>query len=326
MKEILFVNQNQLLFMKNNYLFVNLLLLFSTVYLNAQVVNGSFENIKPNLLPSNWGMNYTQPVSIDPVTGVSTPDNVLYTGNIPALCYASLDSNSGQYAMEISNAFNQTQNTLIPGWSMIFNDVTENSPGSNPGIPVAQGDNIHTLGFYYKFLPMGNDVAEARIRVFNAQGNQIGGARVTISGTQAQYTYVYSYISYFSNDQPSSIQISFNMAKQGSTPSFGSRLIIDNVVTNFEALSLIENPTNNREFKVFPTLVDSEISVVTANDAFGMINYKVFNTEGRLIKENNEEASQAYVYEMNLSELTPGIYFLQIESNLGKAVKKIIKR
>lgn len=312
--------------MKNNYLIVSLIVLLSAFNSNAQVVNGNFENIKPNFLPSNWGMNYTQSIGIDPITGQSVTDNIQYTWCIPALCYASFEPHSGQYAMEISNAFNQTQNTVIPGWAMIFSDADLDSPGWNPGIPVNPGANIFTLGFYYKFLPAGNDVAEARINVFDAQGNEIGNTDITINGTNNQYVYVYSYIDYNSNAQPASMNISFNMAKAGSTPTFGSRLIIDNVVTNFQALSLIENPVSNPEFKVYPTLVDSGISVVPATDATGIINYKVFNTEGRLVKETNAENSNAYVYEMNLSELTPGIYFLQIDSNLGKTTKKLIKR
>lgn len=313
--------------MKNNYLIVSLMVLFSGFSSNAQVVNGNFENIKPNFLPSNWGMNYSQAFAIDPVTGQTTTDDIQYTWCIPALCYASFEPHTGQYAMEISNAFNQTQNTVIPGWSMIFSDATQDSPGWNPGVPVNPGANIFTLGFYYKFLPAGNDVAEAKINVFDDQGNEIGNTDITINGTNNQFLYVYSYIDYNSNAQPASFNITFKMAKDGSTPTFGSRLIIDNVVTNFQALSVIENPVaGNPEFRMYPTLVDSEISIVPATDAIGMINYKVFNTEGRLVKEVNAENSNTYVYEMNLSELSSGIYFLQIDSNLGKTTKKFIKR
>lgn len=314
--------------MKNNYFILSLIVLFSAFSSNAQVVNGNFEDIKPNFLPSNWGMNYIQSIAIDPVTGQTITDDIQYTWCIPALCYASFEPHTGQYAMEISNAFNQTQNAVIPGWAMIFSDATLDSPGWNPGIPVNPGANIFTLGFYYKFYRAGNDVAEAKINVFDAQGNEIGSTDITISnGTNNNYVYVYSYIDYNSNAQPASMNITFNMAKEGSTPTFGSRLIIDNVVTNFQALSLIENPiAANTEFKVYPTLVDSEISVVPATDAVGAINYKVFNTEGRLVKEATSENSNSYVYEMNLSELTPGIYFLQIDSSLGKITKKLIKR
>lgn len=313
--------------MKKNYLIVSLMVLFATLHSNAQVVNGNFENIKPNFLPSNWGMNLSLPVVIDPQTGQTFGDTIMYTWCIPALCYVSYEPHTGQTAMEISNAFNQTQNKVIPGEAIIFHDETQDSPGWNPGVPIEPGMNVQTLGFFYKFFPAGNDVAEAKLTVFDAEGNEIGTANVEISGTNSQYNYVYSYIDYTSNAQPAYMYISFHMAKEGSTPTFGSRLIIDNVVTNFQALDVILNTTPiNTDFAVAPTLADQEINIIPASDAVGTINYKIFNMEGRLVKEANVENTNSYVYSMNIDELNSGVYFLQIDSNLGTTTKKIIKK
>ncbi len=313
--------------MKKKYLIAALIATLFSLQLNAQVVNGNFESIKPNFLPSNWGMNLSLPVVIDPQTGQVTGDNILYTWCIPALCYVSYEPHTGQTAMEISNAFNQTQNKVIPGEAIIFSDETQDSPGWNPGVPIEPGMNVQTLGFFYKFFPAGNDVAEAKLTVFDAEGNEIGNASVEISGTNNQYNYVYSYIDYTSNAQPAYMYISFNMAKEGSTPTFGSRLIVDNVVTNFQALDVVLNTTPiNTNFVIAPTLVDQEISVIPASEAVGTINYKVFNMEGRLVKENSVENNNAYVYSMNIDELNSGVYFLQIDSNLGTKTKKIIKK
>lgn len=312
--------------MKKNYLIVSLMVLFAMFTSNAQVVNGNFENIKPNFLPSNWGMNLSLPVVIDPQTGQTSGDTIMYTWCIPALCYVSYEPQTGQTAMEISNAFNQTQNKVIAGEAMIFSDETQDSPGWNPGVPIEPGMNVQTLGFFYKFFPAGDDVAEAKLTVFDAEGNEIGTAAIEISGTNSQYNYVYSYIDYSSNAQPAYMYISFNMAKEGSTPTFGSRLIIDNVVTNFQALDVINTTPINTDFTVAPTLVDQEINIIPASNAVGIINYKIFNMEGRLVKENSIENNNAYVYSMNIDELNSGVYFLQIDSNLGTTTKKIIKK
>ncbi|HLP64425.1 T9SS type A sorting domain-containing protein [Flavobacterium sp.] len=313
--------------MKKNYLIASLVMLLTTLQFNAQVVNGNFENIKPNFLPSNWGMNLSLPVVIDTETGETTSDNIQFTWCIPALCYVSYEPHTGQTAMEISNAFNQTQNKVIPGEAMIFSDATQDSPGWNPGVPIEPGMNVQTLGFFYKFFPAGNDVAEAKLTVFDAEGNEIGTASVEISGTNSQYSYVYSYIDYTSNAQPAYMYISFNMAKEGSTPTFGSRLIIDNVVTNFQALDVVLNTTPiNTDFAIAPTVVDQEINIIPASNAVGIINYKIFNMEGRLVKEANVENTNSYVYSMNIDELNSGVYFLQIDSNLGTTTKKIIKK
>jgi Secretion system C-terminal sorting domain len=313
--------------MKKSYFITYTILFLWACSLNAQVVNGNFENIKPNFLPSNWGMNLSLPAVFDPLTGQTSGDSIMFTWCIPALCYVSYEPHTGQTAMEISNAFNQTQNTVIPGQAIIFNDATQDAPGWNPGVPIEPGMNVQTLGFFYKFLPAGNDVAEAKLTVFDVEGNEIGNATIEISGTNNQYSYVYSYIDYTSNATPAYMYISFTMAKEGSTPTFGSRLIIDNVVTNFQSLGVVLT-TNEiaTDFAVAPTFVNEEINIIPASNAVGNINYKIFNTEGRLVKETNAEKNSAYVYSMNVDELNDGVYFLQIESNLGKNTKKFIKK
>ena len=313
--------------MKKNYVFICLVVLVASLQLNAQVVNGNFENIKPNFLPSNWGMNLSFMVSIDPVTGQTVSDNIQYPWCIPALCYASFEPHTGQYAMEIGNAFNQTQNSVIAGEAILFSDETQDAPGWNPGVPVTPGMNLQTLGFFYKFLPAGNDIAEAQLVVLDNEGNEIGSASVELSGTNNQYQYVYSYIDYTSTATPAYLYISFKMAKEGSTPTFGSRLIVDNVVTNFQALDVVLATLEQKnDFAIAPTLVDQEINIIPSSEASGMIKYSIFNTEGRLVKENQVENTSAYVYAMNVSELSQGIYFLQISSNAETIVKKFIKR
>lgn len=326
LKAISTINQ-KIIIMKKNYLFICILVMVSTITSTAQVVNGNFENIKSNFLPSNWGMNLSIPVVINPETGQTASDNILFPWCIPALCYASFEPHTGQYAMEIGNALNQTQNTVIPGQAVIFSDETQDSPGWNPGVSIAPGTNVQTLGFYYKFLPVGNDVAEAKLTVFDAEGNEIGATSIDIVGTNNQYQYVYSYIDYTSTATPAYMYISFTMAKEGATATFGSRLIVDNVVTNFQSLDVVLATLElKNDFAIAPTLADQEINIIPSSQATGTIKYSIYNSEGRLVKENQVENSSAYVYSMNVSELSQGIYFLQINSNLETIVKKFIKR
>jgi len=185
--------------MKQNYLFLSFVLLSITSALNAQVTNGNFENVKPNFLPSNWGMTFLQQVGFDPETGESFGDEIQFTWCVPSMVYATTEAESGQYAMEISNAYNVTQDLVIPGVATIFNDPEQDGPGWNPGVPVIPGDHIDMLGFYYKFLPAGNDIATARIEVSDAEGNIIGTASLDISGTNNQFAYIYMPINYTSN-------------------------------------------------------------------------------------------------------------------------------
>lgn len=311
--------------MKKNYfiLFVVSLTFFCS---QAQVVNGNFETVKPNFLPSNWGMNFIQSITIDATTGqVVGGDNIQYTWCIPSMVYATTDSHTGQYAMEISNAFNQTQNVVIPGEATIFADSTQDSPGWNPGVPLSPSANIQRLGFYYKFLTVGNDVGEATMSLYDASGDQIGSTTIDIHGTNNEYQYIYSYIYHPYNITPTHMIITFKMAKQNSTPTFGSRLIIDNVITNAASLELIENPINEA-FSVYPTLVDNEINIASSSLSENAVNYKVINIQGKVVKENTVANASSYIYTMDASDLSAGVYLLQIESGAEKTIKKFVKK
>ncbi len=307
--------------MKKNYSLLFFVLL--TTAFQAQVTNGNFETVKPNFLPSNWGMNFVQEVTIDVNTGEVITDNIQYTWCIPSMVYASTDAHTGQYAMEISNAFNQTENEVIQGEATIFADSTQDFPGWNPGIPVNPGANIQRLGFYYKFLAAGNDVAEASMALYDASGDQIGSTSIDIHGTSNQFQYIYSYIYHPYNITPAHMIITFKMAKEGTTPTFGSRLIIDNVITNAQSLELIENPINET-FSVYPTLVDNEINIVSSGIE-GSINYKIIDIQGKVVKETIRDASN-YVYTMDAGDLSAGVYLLEIASDSEKTIKKFVKK
>ncbi|WP_333875513.1 T9SS type A sorting domain-containing protein [Flavobacterium sp.] len=310
--------------MKNIYLTLSVFLL-TAASLEAQVVNGNFENIKPNFLPSNWGMNFTQEVSLDTETGESVADEIMYTWCIPSLVYASFEPQSGQYAMEISNAYNVTKNEVITGSATIFSDETQDAPGWNAGIPVAPGANVSMLGFYYKFMPAGDDIAEATIKVLNNQGVEIGVATIDIAGTNDFYEYIYMPINYSGSVSPAFMTITFNMAKEGTTTTFGSRLIVDNVVTNFAALGLDETPNEN-EFKMYPTVTESELNIIPGNLGEQSVAYKIINTQGKVVKMNTINEASSYVYTMDVSDLSAGVYFLHAESNSGSILKKFIKK
>ncbi|WP_162127549.1 T9SS type A sorting domain-containing protein [Flavobacterium phycosphaerae] len=311
--------------MKKNYLFSTALALLISSVSFSQVVNGDFENVKSNFLPSNWGMTFIQQVGFDPETGESFGDEMQYTWCIPSMVYASFEPQSGDYAMEISNAFNITQGVVVPGMATIFSDPEQDSPGWNPGIPVEPTDNISMIGFYYKFMPAGDDIAQARIQVSDSNGIEIGHAFIDISGIHNSFEYVYEPITYTSNATPASIVISFTMAKENSTPTFGSRLIIDNVVTNFAALNLDTNELNAK-VTVYPTFVENELNIDTKGLTEGQVAYKVMNTEGKVVKQNVVTENANYIYTMDVSQLSSGLYFIKIDSSLGPITKKFIKK
>ncbi|MGV3696397.1 T9SS type A sorting domain-containing protein [Flavobacterium sp.] len=309
--------------MKKNYLIPILALLIAPFYSQAQVVNGGFENVKPNFLPSNWGMNFQQSFGFDPETGETFGDQIQFTWCVPSMVYASFEPKTGQYAMEVSNAYNWTTSEVIPGMATVFNDPEQDSPGWNPGVPVSPQTSVILLGFDYKFFPAGNDIAQATLRVEDAEGNQLGSASLDISGLHNTYTYVYTPMAITRAGTPAFMYISFSMAKEGSTPTFGTRLVVDNVIINFSTLINDENTANTP--KVFPTLVDRELNIIP-NGLNDTVSYKIINSEGRLVRESIVSQDAGAQYTMDLSELNSGIYFLNIQDQATNTTKKFIKK
>ena len=310
--------------MKKNYFILALILFIAPFCSQAQVVNGNFENVKPNFLPSNWGMNFFLPVIIDSDSGQVTQDIIQYTWCFPSMVYATTESKNGQYAMEVSNAYNVTQDKVVPGMATIFANPEEDFPGWNPGVPVDPSSTVILLGFDYKFLPIGNDIAEATLQVFDDQGNEIGNTSLDISGTHSTYEYVYAPINVIQAGSPAFMYISFNMAKEGSTPTFGTRLLVDNVIVNFSSLIISENPLNG--LKIYPTLADNELNIIPNGFSEDSISYKIINTEGKIVKQNDVTQSTDYVYTMDVSALSSGIYFLNISNKSKNITKKFVKK
>ncbi len=307
--------------MKKKYFIVSLTLLIAPFFAQGQVVNGNFENVKPNFLPSNWGMNFLQESGFDE-NGQAIGDQISFTWCIPSMVYATTESKNGQYAMEISNAYNWTQEKVIPGSATLFNDPEQDSPGWNPGVPVEPGSSIALLGFDYKFMPLGNDIAEASLQIADANGNELGRTSFEISGIQNTYAYIYTSVNITHAGTPAFMYISFNMAKNGSEPTFGTRLIIDNVIVNFSSLEVSEN---GKGPKIYPTLVETELNVIP--DSFTeTVSYKIMNSEGRVVKQNSVNQSETEIYTMDVSDLSSGIYFLNIQDKTKNVTKKFIKK
>ncbi|MES2410787.1 MAG: T9SS type A sorting domain-containing protein [Bacteroidota bacterium] len=309
--------------MKKNYFILALILLVAPFCSQGQVVNGDFENVKPNFLPSNWGMTFLQQIVIDAQTGETFGDQIQYTWCFPSMVYASFEAKTGQYAMEVSNAYNATQDVVIPGVATIFNDPEQDGPGWNPGVPVSPNSSIILLGFDYKFLPVGNDIAQASLDVIDEQGDIIGSASIDISGLHNTYTYVYAPITVIQEGTPAFMNISFSMAKEGSTPTFGSRLIVDNVIVNFSSLIVPEN--EQQAAKVYPTLVDNELNIIPTGFSES-VSYKIINSEGKILKQSTVNQDSSQVYTMNISDLSAGMYFLNIQDQSRNSTKKFIKK
>lgn len=310
--------------MKKNYLIYSMTALIISWGGFAQVVNGDFEIVKENFLPSNWGMDFVQLAIINPTTGETEMDQIQYPWCIPSFVFATTESQSGMYAMELSNGFNTTRNEVIMAEASIFNNPELDSPGWNAGVPIEPGANVTLLGLYYKFLPFGNETGEAKITVLNDQGEEIGTTTIDLIATGNNFEYLYSLIPFSTGSTPSYMYITLKTAKEGQTPVFGTRLIVDNVVTNFNAL-VVTNPLPKPEFSLISEVVDGALQI-QPGDLNGLVTYSLFDTSGKRIRQNQLENNNNYLYTMDVSDLSSGIYIVTAQDASHFYTQKIIKR
>ena len=312
-----------LIMKKNIYL---LLLLVVVPASNAQVVNGDFENIKSNGKVSNWGINFSIPVGIDLETGENTSDTILFDNYTDFSCAPTNDSFSGSTALEIRNAYNLTQNHVIPGGAVLFHDATQDSPGWNPGVPVEPGMNVSFLAFHYKYIPFGvTDVIEAELTVLGESG-EIGRAAIQIAEPDyvydgnVQFKYTEAPVIYTSNETPLWMYISFSMGTQENA-SFGTKIIIDDVRVNNGALTTTH--FTNSKFSIFPTVTNQLFNVVLNNyNNDSVFKYSIYAIDGKLVREESVDLNGNSTISIDVSPLTKGIYFIKSKNGTAKFIRE----
>ncbi len=293
---------------------------------NAQVVNGDFEIIKPNGKISNWGINFSLPAVIDLGTGQSVSDEIMFDNYVDFSCSSTTDAFSGARALDIRNAYNMTQGQVIPGGAMLFHDASQDSPGWNPGVPVAPGMEVSFLAFHYKYIPFGvTDVIEAELVVLGENG-EIGRASIQIAEPDyvydgnVQFKYAQVPVIYTSNETPLWMYISFSMGTLENA-TFGTKIIIDNVRVNNSLLS--NNQFSNSLFSIFPTVTTQTLNIVkgkSAND--GNYNFKIYAIDGKLVSEQDRAFDENTAVILDVSSLTKGIYLIKSEGFTSKFIKK----
>jgi hypothetical protein len=305
--------------------FYTLILLGFMGVANAQVPNHSFEeSIGDGFTLKNWGALIIQPVTIDVATGNTTRDDIMFDSGA-GFSMPVGDCVTGNWSMRVSNALNLTQNTVIPGRASLFNDAeSETHTGWNNGIPLPENTNVQFLGFDYMFFPAGDDVAEATLELFSSGGESVGKAVITISGFSSDFEYVYVPVNFTSTETPVFMTIEFSMVKEGSTPTFGSSLLVDNVIVNHLALG--NNKPVSSTFTIFPTVAENQLNIVK-NTGEEMRNFmiSIVDVGGKTILQQSLEFSDS-PSQIDISSLANGVYFLKALSGNTSEVTKFIKK
>lgn len=282
----------------------------------GQILNGNFEDVKPNLLANNWGINFSVPVSINVETGESTTDNIWFGSCIPSLCNSTTEASEGNFGLEISNAFNESQNTVIRGGAQLFWDSTQDSPGWNPGVPLVGNESIDWYNFMYKFIAIGTEIAEAKLIILNENGVEMASGISDLVATDDAFHFISIPVTYTETGIPTHMYVEFTMAKEGTEPQYGSRLVIDDLRTG----SLLQTTTfDNQAFTISPTLVKQEMNVNWATNLLTDNTYQIINQSGQICQSGLLNANQQNTLEV--ADLATGVYLIKIGNTTRKFVK-----
>lgn len=302
------------------------LLLFAAAGLHAQIPNSGFENAfgygGENV--ADWGQPFSFPVSIDLETGESYTDQITFGDPLLGMfCSSVADPHSGEKAMLIRNAFNITTNTVIPGKVSLFNsEISEMATGWNAGIPVAADVDIQFLSFWYKFAPAGTDVAEATLELFNTDNESLGTAKIAISEPAEVYTYASTPLVLSGNGgTPAFVHIEFSMAPEGTTPVFGSSLIIDDLKVNPSQLqteAFAQTP-----FSVWPTIAGNEVNILRNGNDANVYLFTIVNVQGQIVSEQKLKPNNGIASKIDVGALSSGLYLLRSADGFtAKFIKK----
>ncbi|MBL0258808.1 MAG: T9SS type A sorting domain-containing protein [Bacteroidetes bacterium] len=287
-----------------------ILLLFVLLFNNqksiAQIPNGGFENLNSDGSIRNWGNVYLFAVIIDSL-GNQLVDSIVFDGPLYA---KTMDSYSGNYAMEMRNAFNFTANQGIPGSVSADTDSVYSAWGSLEFLPLNQ--QPLAFAFYYKYLPVAGDSGIANLRIYNAQADEIGHAQVILSGLTSTYTYSSSLITFTTLDVPAFFSLNFStkfsLADNPTNANLGTYLIIDDVtLSTTTAVPLAETTDNN--FSLFPN--PSQDNIHVNSKQIENTSYRIYDMFGKIIYHGTIFSGTQLISTLTLAN---GVYAIEFES------------
>jgi len=106
------------------------------------------------------------------------------------------------------------------------------------------------------------------------------------------------------------------------TTDYENDLYIDDI--NITATVGVNEVSIDNYVSVFPNPTNGMINVNLNALDLGAVNVKVYNLVGEVISETSDNISTAKKYAINLAGHSNGIYFVEVKTEKGKAVKKIL--
>lgn len=283
---------------------------FTSVKLNAQGLNGQFENwdstetdLFKDFMPTGW-INYT--------------NQYCAMENKELAITRTTDANSGNYAIKLKNIA-----TSIPQPAMLMTGTVTADGSSVNKVPV---DKRYTkLEGFYKYSTQITDTFS--IVVFMLQGEDIvGGGELKKSANTTAYTKFSIPIMYFGSASiiPDSVAIIISAGSMQDVKE-GSTLLIDDV--NFAPLNTGINEVSELQAQVtlFPNPSSDVINISAQQVAHGDVKIELVNLIGQVLKSTTvTPVGQAIETSFTLVDMPKGILFVKVSDNSGSKGFRVI--
>jgi Secretion system C-terminal sorting domain len=270
----------------------------------SQIPNPGFECINPSNTACNWGTGFIFTASLGN-DGMLHTDSIVFDNTHFDLPTA--DAHTGNQAIEISNAWNYTQNIPLAGRILASRDSAFSSYATF--IPVASHPQY--FSFYYKYLPVGGDSAIASLKIYDTATNEIGAGTIIMSGATTNYTLAQTNVAYTSPGVAAFVVISFRTAI--NQINMGTRLLVDDV--SFQNVLATRNLVKDKAFSFYPNPAKD---IMTLNNTQNT-KVEIVNELGSVILHQNNAAS------IDISELSKGFYYLKVYEADKTEIRKFLK-
>lgn len=236
-------------------------------------------------------------------------------GEVECIRKDSLDPKEGNFSISLTSESVMggpavpalfTTGDLIIDWNAQNGDITGGEAFTNTPTQ---------LKGWYKYYPVNNDTAFIEVD-FTQNSTQVGSGRIELSGSTQDWTPFVFDITFDNRTMPDSMNIVAASTKASENIPVGTVLELDAMEFVYGTTGL-ENKASE-SIKVYPNPATNNLTIDGMQT--GQNNITIFNSLGQTI-ENLETSSHSIL--LNVSQLKTGIYFVQIENNEHKEVRKI---
>ncbi|MBI4647103.1 MAG: PCMD domain-containing protein [Bacteroidia bacterium] len=208
---------------------------------------------------------------------------------------------------------------VIPGLITVgefYVDIEAQTGGVSGGIPFPFRPT--KLRGYFKYQPTGTDSCFIGIGLAKAQADTIGTGYMKAISTPS-WTLFEIPIEYTSEDTPDSMNIVIMSSNPEADFQANSTIWVDSLSFDF-SVSVEEQYTENSIF-IYPNPAKDYLYIMTPFKQ--KVNIKIYNPIGCLVADYNKMTISGKSSKLNISNLTAGIYLIEIVTGKEKIVKKI---